>query len=242
MRHLDVIMSKYSYCSCERKHHLFNSMFHDSNIVSQFQMGKTKTKYSYNGILLDSTICSRYAWSWFFFNWDSRYARLKSHDEAWSYKKRKFNKIKAYTKSVLKESTVKRWLLILDFKPFTSQLKGKHCIGREFQRNCWHRHLITSRNGERKIMLSIIITSRPPSRIKKWNQLIHFRWRSTKIIYTYRKGLSWLHFDDEPRVKERLQVKDQQSCISVFVADLTIPSRNYVQQPRCDNSISCMAV
>ena len=30
----------------------------------------------------------------------------------------------------------------------------------------------------------------------------------------YRKELSWLYFDDEPRVQERQQVKDQQSCIS----------------------------
>ena len=43
---------------------------------------------------------------------------------------------------------------------------------------------------------------------------------------TYRKDLSWLHFDDEPRVQEKQQVKDQQSCIFVFVACLTIPSRN----------------
>ena len=35
---------------------------------------------------------------------------------------------------------------------------------------------------------------------------------------TYRKDLSWLHFDNESRVQERQQVKDQQSCISVFVA------------------------
>ena len=28
--------------------------------------------------------------------------------------------------------------------------------------------------------------------------------------YTYRKDLSWLHFDDEPRVQKRQQVKDQQ--------------------------------
>ena len=35
---------------------------------------------------------------------------------------------------------------------------------------------------------------------------------------TYRKDLSWPHFDDEPRVQEKQQVKDQQSCISVFVA------------------------
>ena len=42
-----------------------------------------------------------------------------------------------------------------------------------------------------------------------------------KNIYqsnTYRKELSWLHFGDEPRVQEKQQVKDQQSCISVFVA------------------------
>ena len=40
----------------------------------------------------------------------------------------------------------------------------------------------------------------------------------------YRKDLSWLHFDDEPRVQERQHRKDQQSCISVIVAYLTIPS------------------
>ena len=37
-------------------------------------------------------------------------------------------------------------------------------------------------------------------------------------INTYRKDLSWLHFDDEPRVQQRQQVKDQQSCIFVSVA------------------------
>ena len=35
---------------------------------------------------------------------------------------------------------------------------------------------------------------------------------------TYRKDLSWLDFDDEQWVQERLQVKDQQSYITVFVA------------------------
>ena len=35
--------------------------------------------------------------------------------------------------------------------------------------------LVTSRNGDRKIMQSIRITSRPPSRIRKWNQLSQFR-------------------------------------------------------------------
>ena len=36
----------------------------------------------------------------FFLNWDSLHARLKSHYEAWSYKKKKHKKVKAYRKSV----------------------------------------------------------------------------------------------------------------------------------------------
>ena len=43
---------------------------------------------------------------------------------------------------------------------------------------------------------------------------------------TYRKDLSWLPFGDEPRVQEKQQVRGQQSCISVFVADPTIQSSN----------------
>ena len=34
--------------------------------------------------------------------------------------------------------------------------------------------LVTSRNGNRKIMQSIRITSTPPSRRRKWNQLSQF--------------------------------------------------------------------
>ena len=34
--------------------------------------------------------------------------------------------------------------------------------------------LVTSRNGDRKIMQSIKITSRPPSRIRNWNQFRQF--------------------------------------------------------------------
>ena len=61
--------------------------------------------------------------------------------------------------------------------------------------------LVASRNGDRIFMVSIRITSRPPSIIRKWNQ-------SSETS----QDLSWLHFDDEPRVKEKQQVKDQQSC------------------------------
>ena len=59
---------------------------------------------------------------------------------------------------------------------------------------------------------------------------------------TYRKDFSWLHFDDEPRVQERQQVKNQQSCICAFVADLTTPSSNLEHQHRHDNSIPRMVV
>ena len=53
-----------------------------------------------------------------FFNWDSIHARLNSHYEAWSYNKKKHEKIKTYRTYVQKEPTVKRCLLILDLKPF----------------------------------------------------------------------------------------------------------------------------
>ena len=41
----------------------------------------------------------------YFFNWDSLHARLNSHYKAWGNKKKKYKKIKAYRKSVYKEST-----------------------------------------------------------------------------------------------------------------------------------------
>ena len=66
-----------------------------------------------------------------------------------------------------------------------------------------------------------------------------------KNIYqsnTYRKDLSWPHFDNEPRVPEKQQVKGQQSCVFVFVGCLTITSSNYGHQPRRDNSIPYMGV
>ena len=35
-----------------------------------------------------------------FFNWDSLHAKLNSHYETWSYKKKKHKKVKAYMKSI----------------------------------------------------------------------------------------------------------------------------------------------
>ena len=67
--------------------------------------------------------------------------------------------------------------------------------------------LVTSRNGDRKIMQYIISP---------------YLYQSN----TYRKDLSRLHFNDESRSQERQQEKEQQSCLSDFVAYLTIPSSN----------------
>ena len=47
--------------------------------------------------------------------------------------------------------------------------------------SCWRKEtvdidiLVTSRNSDRKIVQYIRITSRPPLRIRKWNQLNQFR-------------------------------------------------------------------
>ena len=101
--------------------------------------------------------------------------------------------------------------------------------------------LVTYRNGDRKIMQSIRITRRSLSRKKKVGPVEPV----LKNIYqsnTYRKDLSWPHFDDEPRVQEKQQVKDRQYCISIFVACLTIPTSNWGHQPRRDNSIPYMGL
>ena len=50
---------------------------------------------------------------------------------------------------------------------------------------------------------------------------------------TYRQDLNWLHFDDEQSIQERQQMKDQPSCISIFVAYPTIPSSNLNDQQSC---------
>ena len=83
--------------------------------------------------------------------------------------------------------------------------------------------LATSRNGHRKIIQSIRITSRPNLRKKEVEPVEPV----LKNIYqsnTYRKDLSSSHFEDEPRVQEKQQTKGQQSCIFIFVTCLTILS------------------
>ena len=77
-----------------------------------------------------------------------------------------------------------------------SRLKATKIIGRKkaFYRqripesNCARKEtvdldiIVTSKNGERKIMQSISMMSRPTSRKRKWKQLSKFRRTSTKVI------------------------------------------------------------
>ena len=100
--------------------------------------------------------------------------------------------------------------------------------------------LVTSRTGDRKIMQSINNewTSLEKKEVEPPEPVLKNIYQSN----TYRKDLSLSHFDDEPRVQEKQQVKDQQSSISVFVACLTIPSSNWGHQPRRDSSIPYMRV
>ena len=66
--------------------------------------------------------------------------------------------------------------------------------------------LVTSRNGDTKIMQSIRIRSRPLE--KKEMEPFEPVLKNTYQSSTYRKDLSWSHFDDKPRGQEKQQVKD----------------------------------
>ena len=62
--------------------------------------------------------------------------------------------------------------------------------------------LVASRKGDRKIVQSIRITSRSPSRKRKWEPVQPVQMNIYQN-HNYRKDLSWLHFDDEPSIQER---------------------------------------
>ena len=107
-----------------------------------------------------------------------------------------------------------------------SRLKATKMIG---QRKAFCRQRIPESSCAKKeiVDIDILVTSRNGH--KSCNQIMEPGEPVLMNIYqsnTYRKDLGWPHFDDEPRVQEKQQVKDQQSCIFVFVACLTIPSSN----------------
>ena len=129
-----------------------------------------------------------------------------------------------------------------------SGLKATKIIG---QGKAFHRRRMFSharqetvdidRNGDRKIMQSIRITSRRPWR-KKEVEPVQSVLNNMYQSNTYRKDLSWPHFNDAPRAQEKQQVKDQQSCILVFVVCVIIPSSNWGHRPRRGNNIPYMGV
>ena len=118
-----------------------------------------------------------------------------------------------------------------------SRLKANKIIG---QRKAFYRQRIPEPSCARKetVDIDILVTSQ----LGEWwqkNYAIYQKNEETSLentemepvdpaqmniyqINNFKKDLSWLHFDDEPRVQERQQMKDQ--------------------QPRHDNSISCMSV
>ena len=59
---------------------------------------------------------------------------------------------------------------------------------------------------------------------------------------TYIEDINWPHFDDEPRVQKRQQMKDQTSYISILVAYVTFPNSSYNYLSRNDNNIPCKTI
>ena len=111
----------------------------------------------------------------FFFNWDSLHARLNSLQEK-EAKKRLHHTGNLFRKNLQLKMSV------------NSRLKATKIIA---QRRVFYRQripesscarketididiLVTSKNGDRNIMQCIRITSQPPSRKRKWNQLSQF--------------------------------------------------------------------
>ena len=108
--------------------------------------------------------------------------QLNSYYKAWSYKKKKPKKIKAYRESVQKEPTVKMCLIILDLKAVQIIGQGEVFYRQRFSAsNCAKKEtvgigiLLTSRDGDRKIMQSIRVTNRPNLGIRKRNHFSQFR-------------------------------------------------------------------
>ena len=109
-----------------------------------------------------------------FFHWDSFHARLNSHYKPWSFKIKKYKKIKAYGESLYKEPRVNRCLLILNLshldyrskESFRQRIPESSCARKE---TVDIEILVTSRNGDKKNMQYIRILSRPLSRKRKWN-------------------------------------------------------------------------
>ena len=126
-------------------------------------------------------------------------------------------------------------LLILNLKSLRSQVKRKGFPRQRIAESSYARKetvkidiIILYTNNNRKIMTSLENKDMTPVEQVQMN---------VNKSNTYRKDLTWLHLDNDPRVQEEQQVKEQQPCISVFVAYLTFSRSSQDYQPRYDNSI-----
>ena len=127
-------------------------------------------------------------------------------------------------------------LLILNLKSLRSQVKRKGFPRQRIAESSYARKetvkidiIILSTDNNRKIMTSLENKDMKPVEQVQMN---------VNKSNTYRKDLTWLHLDNDPRVQEGQQVKEQQPFISVFVAYLTFSRNSQDYQPRYDNSIS----
>ena len=126
-------------------------------------------------------------------------------------------------------------LLILNLKSLRSQVKRKGFPRQRIAESSYARKetvkidiIILSTDNNRKIMTSLENKDMKPVEQVQMN---------VNKSNTYRKDLTWLHLDNDPRVQEGQQVKEQQPCISVFVAYLTFSRSSQDYQSRYDNSI-----
>ena len=73
-------------------------------------------------------------------------------------------------------------------------------------------------------MQSIRTKSRPSLRIRNSEPVEPVQMNILYQSNIYSKKVCWTHFDDELRVQESQQVKNQESNISTFIACLIFPS------------------
>ena len=143
----------------------------------------------------------------FFFNWDSPHIRLNSHYEAWSYEKKKQKKDYSIQEICLERTCSQKMSV-------NSRLEAIQIIG---QRKAFYRQripesscarketvdidiLVTSRNGDKKIMHAVYQNNKQTYLEKKEIEAVEPVLKNICQRNTYTKELGWPHFDDEPRV------------------------------------------
>ena len=127
--------------------------------------------------------------SQFFINWFSLHARLDSHCEGWSYKKKK-KKMKIIEQSCIERTHEKTRLLTLDLsylghRSKESILRAENCrVWPCAQRKCWQSHSYNIKGRRQKDHATYQNNEWTCRKLRKWNQFRQFRWTTTKVIAT----------------------------------------------------------